>query len=348
MYIDLRSDTVTLPSPAMRHAMADAELGDDVYGEDPTVNRLQDLAAELLGKEAGLFVASGTMGNLVSLLAHAPRGSEVILGDESHIFHYEQGGASVVGGLVYHTVPTNKYGDLPLDRLQAAIRRRDDVHNALPGVICLENTHNRCGGTVLSLDYMAQVRELATRNDLPLHLDGARLPNAAVALEVSMREVAASFDSVQLDLSKGLAAPVGGVVAGSRKFIQLAHRARKLLGGGMRQAGVLAAAGIIGLREMVHRMAEDHEHARILAEGLAELRAVRIDLETVQTNIVVFRLDPQHWSPADFIAAMHAQGIMLGGFGDDRLRFVTHYGITRADIDQTLLAVKHVLLPRHF
>lgn len=347
MLIDLRSDTVTHPSPAMRRAMAEAEVGDDVYGEDPTINRLQNLAAEMMGKEAGLFVASGTMGNLVSLLAHAARGSEVILGNESHIFQYEQGGASVVGGLVYHTVPTNALGDLPLPALQAAIRDRNNPHYALPGVLCLENTHNRCGGTVLPLDYIAQVRQLADTNNLPLHLDGARVANAAVALGVSLRDAVAPFDSVQLDLSKGLAAPVGGVVVGSRDFIYRAHRARKLLGGGMRQAGVIAAAGIVALEEMVDRLHEDHEHARILAEGIAELPDVRIDLDTVQTNIVVFRLDPVRWTPAAFIAAMREQGVLLGGFGDDRLRFVTHYGIERTDIDRALQAAKRVLSAKH-
>ncbi len=341
--IDLRSDTVTLPSPAMRRAMAEADLGDDVYGEDPTVNRLQELAAEMLGKEAGLFVASGTMGNLVSLLAHAPRGAKVILGDESHIFNYEQGGASVVGGLVFHTLPTEKTGELPLSRLEAAARRVNDSHYALPGVICLENTHNRCGGTVLSQAYARQVRAIADRESLPLHLDGARLPNAAVALGVSMRDLAAPFDSVQLDLSKGLAAPVGGIVVGSQEFIARAHRARKLLGGGMRQAGVIAAAGIVALQEMVERLAEDHEHARVLAQELAQMPGVRIDLDTVQTNLVVFRLDPERWTPAAFIAAMREHGVLLGGFGDDRLRFATHYGITRAEIDAALLAARRVL-----
>lgn len=341
--IDLRSDTVTLPSPAMRRAMADAELGDDVYGEDPTVNRLQDLAAEMLGKEAGLFVASGTMGNLVSLLAHAPRGSEVILGDESHIFHYEQGGASVVGGLVYHTIPTNPLGDLPLDRLAAAIRDSDNPHYALSGVICLESTHNRCGGTVLSLDYIAQVRELATANHVPLHLDGARLPNAAVALGVDLRTAVEPFESVQLDLSKGLAAPVGGVMVGSKEFIHRAHRARKLLGGGMRQAGTIAAAGIVALEQMVERLAEDHAHARLLVEALIDMPGVQIDPATVQTNLIVFRLKPERWTPAAFITAMREHGILLGGFGDDRLRFATHYGISRADIDKTIQATRRVL-----
>lgn len=344
--IDLRSDTVTHPSPAMRRAMADAEVGDDVYNEDPTVNRLQELAATMLGKEAGLFVASGTMGNLVSLLAHAPRGAEVILGDEAHVFHYEQGGASVAGSLVFHTVPTNPGGDLPLDHLRNAIRDPNNPHYAIPGVICLENTHNRCGGTVLPLNYMQQVRQLADEHHLPLHLDGARLPNAAVALGVPMRAVAAPFDSVQLDLSKGLAAPVGGVVVGSKDFIARAHRARKMLGGGMRQAGVIAAAGIVALEQMVDRLQEDHHHARILAEGLAELPNVRIDLDTVQTNLVVFRLDPERWTPARFIDAMREHGLVLGSFGDDRLRFVTHYGIERGDIEHTLNKAATVLNTR--
>jgi threonine aldolase len=342
--IDLRSDTVTHPSPEMRRAMANAELGDDVYGEDPTVNRLQELAADMLGKEAGLFVASGTMGNLVSLLAHTSRGDRVILGDESHVFHNEQGGAAVVGGLVYHTLPTGTYGELPIDRLKSAIQRHDDAHYAVPGVVCLENTHNRCGGTVLSLDYLAGVRQVTEAQQVPLHLDGARLPNAAVALGISMREIAAHFDSVQLDLSKGLAAPVGGVVVGSAAFIKRAHRARKLLGGGMRQAGTIAAAGVVALEQMVERLAEDHLHARILAEGLAELRDVQIDLTTVQSNLVVFQLSPAQWSPTEFIAAMREHGVLLGGYAGDRLRFATHYGITRTNIDRTLSVLQQVLV----
>jgi threonine aldolase len=341
--IDLRSDTVTLPSPEMRRAMADAELGDDVYGEDPTVNRLQELAASLLGKEAGLFVASGTMGNLVSLLAHAPRGAKVIVGDEAHIFNYEQGGAAVAGGLVYQTLPNLPNGEIALERIATALERTDDSHAAPPGVLCLENTHNRCGGTVLGLPYLAQVRELATANNVPLHLDGARLPNAAVALGVSMREIAASFDSVQLDLSKGLAAPVGGVVVGTQAFIKQAHRARKLLGGGMRQAGVIAAAGVVALEQMVERLAEDHAHARLLAEGLAELPGVEIDLASVQTNLVIFRLAHPHIAAAQFIGAMREQGVLLGGMGGSRLRFATHYGIGRADIEHALDAGRRVL-----
>lgn len=338
--IDLRSDTVTQPTPEMREAMARAAVGDDVYGEDPTVNRLQELAAEMLGKEAALFVASGTMGNLVSLLAHCGRGDEVILGDEAHIFHYEQGGASALGGLVYHPVPTTAAGELPLDTLRRAIRDRTNPHYALPGAICLENTHNRCGGTVLSLDYLARVKALADEQGLPLHLDGARLPNAAVVLSMPMRVIAEHVTSVQLDLSKGLAAPVGGVVAGPRAFIARAHRARKVVGGGMRQAGVIAAAGIVALESMVERLAEDHANARLLAAGLAAFPQIVIELPYVQTNIVVFRMADPAWTPAVLINALREHGILVGGFGDERLRMVTHYGISRADIDTTLAAVK--------
>jgi threonine aldolase len=214
----------------------------------------------------------------------------------------------------------------------------------VPGIVCLENTHNRCGGTVLSLDYLARVRQITEAQQVPLHLDGARLPNAAVALGISMREIAASFDSVQLDLSKGLAAPVGGVVVGSAAFIKRAHRARKLLGGGMRQAGTIAAAGVVALEQMVERLAEDHANARMLAEGLAEFPDVRIDLATVQTNLVVFQLHHERWTPSAFIAAMREHGILLGGYAGNRLRFATHYGISRADIDRTLNVLRQVLV----
>ena len=340
--IDLRSDTVTHPSPEMREAMARAEVGDDVYGEDPTVKRLQELAAEMLGKEAALFVASGTMGNLCSLLAHCGRGDEVILGDESHIFHYEQGGASALGGMIYHTVPTSANGELPVGAIRNAIRDARDPHAARPGVICLENTHNRRGGAVLSLDYMQQVKSLADERDLPVHLDGARLANAAVALGVPLSAITAHVTSVQLDLSKGLAAPVGGVIAGRRRFIEQAHRARKIVGGGMRQAGIIAAAGIVALDSMIERLVEDHEHARLLAAGLQQFQQITIDPESVQTNIVVFRLNDPAWSPASFIRALREQGVLIGGFGDERLRMVTHYGIDRADIDAAYAAVGRV------
>ncbi len=340
--IDLRSDTVTHPSPEMREAMARADVGDDVYGEDPTVNRLQELAADMLGKEAALFVASGTMGNLVSLLAHCGRGDEVILGDESHIFRYEQGGASALGGIAYHTVATNPAGELPLESITRAFRQGDDAHQPLTGAICLENTHNRRGGMVLPLDYLEQAGTLARQHNVPLHLDGARLANAAVALGVPLRAVAEHATTVQLDLSKGLAAPVGGIVAGSTAFIARAHRARKVVGGGMRQAGIIAAAGIVALERMVDRLAEDHAHARLLAEGLAAIPQIAIDVDRVQTNMVVCSLRAAGWNPDMFIHALREQGVLIGGYGDQRLRLVTHYGITRADIDQTLVVISRL------
>ena len=319
--------------------MAQAAVGDDVYGEDPTVNRLQELAAEMLGKEAALFVASGTMGNLVSLLAHCGRGDELILGDEAHIFRYEQGGASALGGIAYHTLRTSPQGELALDDIRQAMRDTRDAHQPRTGAICLENTHNRCGGRVLSLEYHRAVKALADEREVPVHLDGARLPNAAVALGVSMDAITQHVTSVQLDLSKGLAAPIGGVVAGPRDFIRRVHRARKVVGGGMRQAGVIAAAGIVALEQMVERMAEDHANARALAEGLAELPGMTIGPTAVETNIVIFRLTDARHTPASFIAALREAGVLIGGFGDERLRMVTHYGVSRADVDRTLEVV---------
>jgi len=326
----------------MREAMARADVGDDVYGEDPTVNRLQELAAEMLGKEAALFVASGTMGNLVSLLAHCGRGDEVIVGDEAHIFRYEQGGASALGGIAYHLVRTAETGELPLEAIRTAFRDPRDSHQPPTAAICLENTHNRSGGRVLSLAYHQAVKALADERGVPVHLDGARLANAAVALGVPIRDITAHVTTVQLDLSKGLAAPVGGVVAGPRSFIARAHRARKVVGGGMRQAGVIAAAGVVALEQMVNRLAEDHDNARVLAAGLAEIPQVAIDPATVDTNIVIFRLRDGAWSPAGLIAALREAGVLIGGFGDERLRMVTHYGISRSDVHAALGVLRHV------
>lgn len=339
--IDLRSDTVTHPTEAMRAAMACARLGDDVYGEDPTVNQLEALGAEMLGKEASLFVPSGTMGNLIALLVHAPRGCEVILGDECHIYHYEQGGASAVGGLVMHPVPTGRDGSLALDDLERAVRPRGDVHSAWPGVICLENTHNRRGGTVLDLPYLAEVRDLADHHGIPLHLDGARLANAAVAAGRSMKELAEPFHSVQLDLSKALGSPVGGLVAGSRSFVSQARRMRKLLGGGMRQAGVIAAAGVVSLTSMIDRLSEDHRRARDLALALVDIPGVEIDPSRVSTNLVLFRL--RRAPNAEFLTAMKSHGVLLGEIGSGNLRMVTHYGISDRDVADAILAVRTVL-----
>jgi len=329
--IDLRSDTVTLPTPAMRRAMFEAELGDDVFRDDPTVNRLEALAAEMTGMGAAVFVPSGTMGNLASLLAHAGRGSEVIVGDEAHIYHYEAGGASALGGLVYHPVPTNPDGTLPLEAIEAAIRPSGrDYHAARAGVICLENTHNRCSGAVLAPEYMARVAALAARHGLPVHLDGARIYNAVVALGRSITDFTRHVTSMQLCLSKGLGAPVGSLILGEADFVDRARRIRKMLGGGMRQVGVIAAAGIVALTTMVERLAEDHANARILAEGLAGTPGVDIDPATVATNIVIFRLADAEQARA-LVEAVKREGVLVWPFGANRVRAVTHEGITADD-----------------
>lgn len=341
--IDLRSDTVTLPTPAMREAMARAEVGDDVYGEDPTVNRLEALAAELMGKEAAIFVPSGTMGNLIALLAHGRRGARVICGDECHIYHYEAGGASALGGLVYHTLPTAADGALPLERIRAALAPPRDEHEAPPGVLCLETTHNRCGGTVLPLAYLEAAHAIAREAGVPLHLDGARIFNAAVALGVEARAIAQHADTVLFCLSKGLAAPIGSLVAGPRPAIAQMRRMRKLVGGGMRQAGVVAAAGIVALTEMTARLADDHATARALAEGLAALPGLRVDLERVQSNIVRFELTAAHLRPADFLAGLRQRGVLMGQLEGNVLRAVTHHGISPEDVRRAIATAREVL-----
>lgn len=341
--IDLRSDTVTLPSPEMRAAMVEAPLGDDVYGEDPTVNQLESLAAERVGKAAALFVPSGTMGNLLAVLAHCDRGDEAIIGDESHIFHYEAGGPSVLGGVALRTVATQANGELPLPALAAALRDPDDAHEAYSRLLCLENTHNRCGGVVLSPQYTAQVGAFARERGLATHLDGARLFNAAVALGVAPATLVRDLDSVMFCLSKGLGAPVGSILAGETGFVARARRLRKMLGGGMRQAGVIAAAGICALEHMVERLAEDHANARVLAEGLATMPGISIDLASVQTDIVIFTLIGNRWTPAQFTHALAERGVLLGEIGHGRIRAVTHYGIDASDVEHALEVVGAVL-----
>lgn len=340
--IDLRSDTVTEPTPAMRAAMAQAAVGDDVYGEDPTVNHLEEIAAQRTGKAAAMFVPSGTMGNLCALLAHCNRGDEVIVGDQSHIYNYEAGGASVLGGVAFNVVPNQTDGTISLEHLHAAVRWPDDPHCAETRLICLENTHNRCGGTVLTPEYLASVAEFAHERGLSVHLDGARLFNAAVALKIEVSELTRHVDSVQFCLSKGLAAPVGSVVCGREGFIRRARRARKILGGGMRQAGVIAAAGIIALEHMVHRLEEDHANARMLAEGLDSFPHIAIEPARVQTNIVIFRLR-NGLSDEEFIARLREHGVLMGDMGGGIIRAVTHYGIDAEDIATTLGVVEKIL-----
>jgi threonine aldolase len=349
MPIDLRSDTVTLPSPAMRHAMANAEVGDDVYGEDPTVNELEELSAKMLDKEAGLFVSSGTMGNLASLLAHCGRGQEAILGDQAHIYFYENGGAAALGGIVYHPVRTQPDGTLALDAVEAAIHSPAHnyhfFHYAPPGVICLENTHNRCGGVVLTPEYFADVAAIARRHGLPIHLDGARLFNAAVALGRPVTDWTRHVTSIQLCLSKGLGAPVGSVIVGPAEFIWRARRMRKILGGGMRQAGIIAAGGVFALTEMVDRLAEDHANAQILARGVAALPGVVLDPPRVETNIVVFNVGTAGTAEA-LASALEREGVLISDFGGGRLRMVTHFGISADDCHRAVEALRKARAPQ--
>jgi len=340
--IDLRSDTVTKPTPAMRRAMAEAEVGDDVYGEDPTVSRLEAMVAERLGKEAAVFVPSGTMGNLIAVLGHCGRGDELILGDQSHIFHYEQGGSAAVGGVHPRTLPNRPDGTIDLTQIEEAIRG-DNEHYPVTRLIALENTHNRCGGAVLTPAYVDAVGALAEAHGLRLHIDGARLWNAAVALGESPARLVAAADSVNVCFSKGLAAPVGSAVAGPREFIRRARRMRKQVGGGMRQAGVLAAAAIVALEQMMERLAEDHDHAAQLARGLAAINGIALDPDTVQTNIVYFDVTKPGWTAARLSVALAEQNVLANATGQQRLRAVTNYHITTADIQRTLAVMEDVL-----
>lgn len=340
--IDLRSDTVTKPTPAMRAAMAEADVGDDQYGEDPTVLELEELAAQMLGKEAALFVPSGTMGNLAALLTHCGRGDEIIMGDESHIFWFESGGAAALGGMPFNLIPNQPDGSLPLDHVERAIRPQPRLGYPRTGVIAIENTQNRCGGTVLDLDYLAELKDLAERHEVPVHMDGARIFNAAIASDTPAETIASYADSVQFCLSKGLAAPVGSMIAGSREFIDGAKASRKVLGGAMRQAGVIAAAGLVALREMVDRLAEDHRRARQLAEGLAQIDGISIDLDSVQTNIVIFDTLPK-MAHADFVAAMRERGILISNYSPRGVRMVTHYHVEDDWISAALNAAEDIM-----
>jgi len=340
--VDLRSDTMTRPTPAMRRAMAEAEVGDDVFGEDPTVNRLEEMAAERMGKEAAVLVASGTMGNLVSLLAHCGRGDEIILGSLAHTFFFEQGGSAAVGGIHPRTVANAPNGTLPLDEIEAAVRA-DNIHFPVSRLIVLENTHNLCSGYPLDAGYMQAVGAIARRHDLKIHVDGARIFNAAVALDMPVDSLVAEADSVSFCLSKGLAAPVGSVVCGSPDFIIRARRARKVVGGGMRQAGVLAAAGIVALTEMVDRLAEDHANACKLAEGLAEMPGLSIEPSQIKTNIVYFAVSRQDMTAQDLVARLNVDGVRMLPVGPGRIRAVTHYHITAADIDYALKVFSEAL-----
>lgn len=341
-FIDLRSDTVTQPTPAMRAAMASAPVGDDVFGEDPTINRLQEMAAEKVGKEAGLFIPSGTMGNLIALLAHCGRGDEMIVGAQSHIVFYEGGGASYLGGIHSRQVREQPDGALALEDIEALIRP-EDVHQPPTRLIAIENTHNRCGGTFQSPQYIRSLADFAHARGLVVHMDGARLFNAAAAQNVDARELSGPVDSVTFCLSKGLCAPVGSVLCGSAAFIARARHIRKHLGGGMRQAGVIAAAGIVALENMVERLVEDHARARNLAEGLSEIPQIKLD-KMPPTNMVFFSLaDSVRLTVEQIEAQMKERGILVEAMGKRRFRLVTHYWIDDAAVEKTVEAFKAVL-----
>ena len=338
--IDLRSDTVAMPSPEMRQAMVTAPLGDDVFGDDPTTNKLMEVAAERMGKEAAAFVPSGTMGNLIGIAVNARRGEELIADADSHAFYYETAGAAAVCGVQIRPVPTEA-GVMSPRQVEEAVRPRDDPHQPITAAITFENTHNRHGGIVWPLDDLRAASAAARAQGLRVHLDGARIFNAAVALDVEAAEIAACADTVTFCLSKGLACPVGSIFCGSKEDVEQAVRWRKRLGGGMRQVGVLAAAGLIALDRMVDRLADDHANARTLAEGMAELPGVKCDLSRVQTNLVYFELDTM-LAPA-FTDECTRRGLLSDWIGPRRMRFVTHYGIGVEDVQSALKICEEVL-----
>lgn len=337
--VDLRSDTVTKPTPEMRRAMYEAEVGDDVYREDPTVNRLEEMAAARLGKEAGLFVTSGTQGNLIAVLTHTQPGQEVILERESHIFYYEVGGSALIGGVQLRPLQGTG-GALDPAEVEASIRP-DNIHYPPTGLIALENTHNRAGGTVIPLENIEAIAQVAARHNLPLHLDGARIFNAAIALGKPVAELARPFTSVMFCLSKGLGAPVGSLLVGPRDWIERARKWRKRLGGGMRQAGILAAAGLVALEKMVDRLAEDHENARRLAEGLGNLPGLSV--VPPQTNMVLVDVSGTGFSAPAFVARLAHYGVLAADMSPSKVRFVTHKDVSSEDIEYALLAVEKLI-----
>ena len=335
--IDLRSDTVTLPSDEMRRAIAEAPVGDDVFGEDPSVRRLEAMAAERTGKDAALFVASGTMSNLVAIMSHCGRGDEAIVGSESHILHYEVAGAAGVAGVQLRTVANDPRGGIDPGQVEATIRG-ENVHLPATSLLCIENTHNRCSGAAISLEQIEALADVAHRHGVRVHIDGARIFNAAIALNTSVAALAAPADSIGFCLSKGLGAPVGSVLCGTAEFIARARKMRKMVGGGMRQAGIIAAAGVYALEHMVERLADDHANAKLLARGIAALPMVELDPESIDTNIVIFGVRGD-W--LGFARSLKQAGVLCTVSAPGRLRLVTHYGIERADIDDALERAHH-------
>ena len=340
--VDLRSDTLTKPVPEMREAMMAAEVGDDVFGEDPTINQLQEKIAELTGKEAALFVTSGTQGNQAAVNAHTRPGQEVIVDRNSHIFNYESGAPAMISGVQLHPLD-GRHGVITVEQIAAAFRPSDD-HYPQTGLICLENTHNRAGGTIYPISEIKRIAEYAREKGVPLHLDGARLWTASVATGISLKEYCQYFDSVMMCFSKGLGAPVGSIVAGSKAFIKYAHFHRKACGGGIRQGGILAAGALYAMEHHWPLLKDDHRRARQFAEAIAELPGISVELSTVQTNIVMFDVDPQKISVEKLLQQLQERGIHMFEFGPTRIRAVTHLEISDDDIEYAIGVFKRLLV----
>lgn len=340
-YIDLRSDTVTEPTKEMRDAMYNAIVGDDVYGDDPTMVELEKYAARLVGKEAALFVPSGTFGNQLSLFTHCKRGNEVILGDDCHIVMHEVGAASVIAGVQLRTLLSNK-GELDPTEVEKRIRKEDeDLHYPGTGLICVENAHSN--GRVISLENMKEIYSIAQKNNVPVHLDGARLFNAAAYLEVEPSEITQYCDSVMFCLSKGLCAPVGSILAGSKKFIDRARKKRKLMGGGLRQAGILAAAGLIALRDMREGLKEDHKNALLLGEELSKIDGIQVRQEDIHINMVFFSMKDTGCSSEKLVSGLYEKGIKINGEENGEVRFVTNHWVTKEDVMHVVNCVKNIV-----
>lgn len=340
-YIDLRSDTVTLPTKEMLEAIRHAKLGDDVYGEDPTVNELQELAAEKMGKEAALLVPSGTQANLTSLMSNCNRGEQVILESESHIYWYEVGGISAIAGLFPWPIQTST-GAFNIDKLRLTIRPKN-IHYPKSTLICIENTHNRHGGTIITPGQIEAINEVAKKHSIKLYMDGARIFNAAVALELDPKDFTKHVDNLMFCLSKGLSCPVGSLIVGEYDFIVKARKIRKLLGGGMRQAGIIAAPGIIALEKMTARLKTDHENAKLLAELLSKIKGIQVDSKKIQTNILTFNLTPPAIDDNYFIRELKENGVLALTQGKNKVRLVTHRGIGKEDIEKTAAVIEKIL-----
>ncbi|MAX09293.1 MAG: low-specificity L-threonine aldolase [Candidatus Marinimicrobia bacterium] len=340
--IDLRSDTVTLPSHQMKSFLMDAPLGDDVYGEDPSINELEKKIANLFGKDKALFVPSGTMANLISVLTHCERSDEVLLGNKSHIFKYEAGGISAFGGIHSHQLKNNDDGTINIEDIKNNIRDNNDAHYPKTGLVCLENTHNLCYGAPINNEYVKSVKTILNKTNIKLHIDGARIFNASIALNKEVKDLAKYADSITCCLSKGLSSPVGSLIISNNNFINKAHKLRKALGGGMRQAGILAACGLFSIKNMIKRLKEDHENAKELAIELNSLEEIKINLKNVHTNLIFFDLNSKDITSENFIKELLNYNIKIDYKGNNRFRMVTHYGFERKHIIIVIKTLKKI------